>query len=124
MPIELRYIEESEFLVGTLSSPLKPEEFREALETIVASDQYSVDIRTLWDGSDLDFHTINRGLLERMVEVRNDFPQRGEARLAFVVDNDLGFGMARMYEILSEELPQESRVFRSFKEGQDWLIKG
>ena len=124
MPIELRYIDESEFLVGTLTSPLTPEDFRAAMETIVASDQYPEDVRTLWDGSDLDFHTISRGLLERMVEVRNDFPQRGLARLAFVVDNDLGFGMARMYEILSDELPQESRVFRSFKEGQDWLLKG
>ena len=122
MPIEMHYNAENEMLVCTLVSPVTDVEFREVMDTIVASDKYPPDIRTLWDARGFDFRDITRSFEERMVEIRKDYPRRGKARLAFVVADDLGFGMARMYEILSEGLPQRSRVFRSFEDGQEWLI--
>lgn len=123
MPIELRYYPEDEYLVATLKSPVTTAEFRESMETILNSEQYPPDVRTIWNGQKLDFHQITRGFQERIVEIRCEYPERGKAQLAFVVADDLGFGMARMYEILSEGLPQESRVFRSLEEGQKWLVR-
>jgi hypothetical protein len=43
------------------------------------------------------------------------------SRRAVVVPSDLGFGMARMYELLSEDRGGGTRVFRDYGEARRWL---
>ena len=43
------------------------------------------------------------------------------ARRALVVTNDLVFGMARMYQILSDESPDEFEIFRKLDDALLWL---
>ena len=43
------------------------------------------------------------------------------ARRAIVVASDVAFGMARMYQILVEQSPQEFEVFRDIDEALRWL---
>ncbi len=45
----------------------------------------------------------------------------GEYRLAIVVSADIVFGMARMYEILTESHDENVRVFRAIDEAKAWL---
>ncbi len=47
--------------------------------------------------------------------------QLAPSRLAYVVDSDLGFGLARMFGALSEESPVDHAVFRELKEARAWL---
>jgi len=75
----------------------------------------------------LDFTQIN--LVEvspedvRQLAQRNIFSPR--SRRAFVVKDDLQFGLARMFEI-HRELKGEMgiRVFRTFDEAMDWIMVG
>ena len=46
------------------------------------------------------------------------------SRRAVVVPSDLGFGMARMYEMLSERRGGAARVFRGHSEAMRWLEFG
>jgi len=59
----------------------------------------------------------------RQLAQRNLFSPR--SRRAFVVKDDLQFGLARMFEI-HRELRGETgiRVFRSFDEAMDWILIG
>jgi len=41
--------------------------------------------------------------------------------LAIVTDSEVTFGMARMYQILSEPLPVQIGVFRTLGEATAWL---
>jgi hypothetical protein len=41
--------------------------------------------------------------------------------LAIVTDSDFAFGMARMYQILTEPLPVQIGVFRTLDEAAAWL---
>jgi len=43
------------------------------------------------------------------------------SRRAVVVPSDLGFGMARMYEMLREDHGGGTRAFRDFDEAQRWV---
>ncbi|RPH78816.1 MAG: hypothetical protein EHM80_09390 [Nitrospiraceae bacterium] len=43
------------------------------------------------------------------------------ARRAVVVTNDVVFGMARMYQILADESPDEVQIFRKMDYGLQWL---
>ena len=47
-----------------------------------------------------------------------------ESRRAVVVPSVLGFGMARMYELLSEQRGGGPRVFRDYDQAQRWVELG
>ena len=44
-----------------------------------------------------------------------------ESRRAVVVPSDLGYGMARMYEMLREDRGGSARAFRDFDEARRWV---
>ncbi len=94
------------------------------MEAVARSSEFPPDVDTLWDLRELDFTEIDSNFERELIQVRDEFPERRRARLALVVEGDLGFGMSRMYEILSESLPQQSKVFRSYSEGEEWLLRG
>ena len=54
-------------------------------------------------------------------EIAAQNPFGAGARRAFVVANDVAFGMARMYQILTEVSPDELEVFRDLDEALRWL---
>ena len=60
---------------------------------------------------------------DEMVRHVSNLPDLGIKKQAFIVARDLEFGMARMFEMLSEDigLYDESRVFRDLEKGLEWL---
>jgi hypothetical protein len=46
-----------------------------------------------------------------------------ESRRAVVVPSDLGYGMARMYEMLREDRGGSARAFRDFDEARRWVTR-
>lgn len=44
-----------------------------------------------------------------------------EARRAFVVTSEVGFGLARMFDLLTDERGHEMRVFTTMPEARQWL---
>jgi len=123
MPIDFRYDSEKEALFGTMKSPITFEEYRSTIEAIVRSNEFPPDIRTLWDLRELEFNEIDRSYEESLISISEQFPERGPAKVAFVVKSELGFGMTRMYEILAEKLGYETMVFRDYSEAENWLIQ-
>ena len=122
MPIELRYDRKQGVLYSVVTSPITLEEFGASMARIIQSDDYPPDVRTLWDLRELDFEPVYRPFEEQVIDIRQKFPERGAAKIALVVASDLGFGMTRMYEILSNEMPQNVMVFRNCEEGEKWLL--
>ena len=43
------------------------------------------------------------------------------AKTAIIAPRDLSFGLARMYQVFSEDTPQETMVFREVQQALDWL---
>jgi hypothetical protein len=123
MPVEYRVDPEKRAIFGSMKSPLTFEEYRSAIEAIVQSREHPPDIRTLWDLRELDFSEIDRSFEEGLIKISEELPQRGSPRIAFVVGTDLAFGMIRMFESLAERLGYETMVFKSYTEGEDWLLQ-
>ena len=123
MSIDLRYDREKGILYAIVGEQVTPDEFACAMEEIIHSDEYPPDVATLWDMRALDFRGADSGTARQLVAMRERYPERGEARLAFVVADDLSFGISRMYELLSADLPQKIRVFRDYAEGEQWLME-
>jgi hypothetical protein len=123
MPIEFHFDVEKKAIFGTMSSPLTLDEYRSSIDAIVHSTEHPPNIRTLWDLRELDFSEIDRSFEERLISISEEFPERRSVKIAFIVKGDLGFGMLRMFETLADRLRYETKVFRNFSEGENWLLQ-
>ena len=68
----------------------------------------------------MDFSNITTEFEEKLILLRKHL-DRGDAKIACVVSSDVGFGMGRMYEILSDKLPQQVCVFKKMEDAKDWI---
>jgi hypothetical protein len=107
--------------VLTVSGALTADEVIRALVGFFEGD---VTRDLVWDFTGADLSALNRVGMERIIAVAKDGARlRPDGRTALVVGQNLSFGLARMYELLSEVKghPIHHRVFRDKGEALAWL---
>lgn len=72
----------------------------------------------LWDFSQVTRIEVTSEALRELAGSRSF---KAGARRAMVTPSDVGFGLARMFQILHDEAPEELRVFRDLGEARSWL---
>ena len=78
----------------------------------------------LWDLSGSDLSELTSDHLRQIISVAKQYAHlRERGKTALYATVPLGFGIARMYEILAEanQVPIPNRVFRSIDEAMAWL---
>lgn len=123
MPISFSYDKEKEVLYGVMEGVLSLEEYKKAMESTAHSKEFSPGSGTLWDMREVDFRKINRAFEKHVVEILKSLPTRGNPNVACVVKGDLGFGMGRMFEFLSSDLPQNIRIFKEYDKAEKWVLE-
>jgi hypothetical protein len=86
------------------------------------NSKYTLNI--LWDLSESDFSELDINHLRRIISAAKEYAHlRVGGRTALYTTLPLGFGLARMYESLSEanQVPILNRVFRDIHEAMAWL---
>jgi len=86
------------------------------------NSKYTLNI--LWDLSESDFSELDTDHLRRIISAAKNYAHlRVGGKTALFTTLPLGFGLARMYESLSEanQVPISNRVFRSIDEAMAWL---
>ncbi len=124
MPIELKYDAGKGILYATVEDELTKKDMEAALNVIVTSMDYPPDVNVLWDMRRVPFEPFDSRMAKDLVETRKNFPQRGAARAASVVSTDVAFGMTRMHEMMSDNMPQDIRVFKDIQAAEQWLLEG
>ena len=121
MPFELKYDRDNKFLVITLKDNFSTQEFVEVMDAITRSGDFPADVPVLWDSRLIKMPAVDRNIFSGFIEIRKKYPERGNSKLAIVVADDYSFGMSRMYEMLTNDLPQNIMVFRDYQAGMKWL---
>lgn len=124
MAVRLTYDAERGLVCLELEGPLDVGEVDDALRRITTSAEHAPDQDALWDFSGTDFAAVDSDMVRTLVDLRQRHPDRAGAHIALVVPTDVGFGMGRMHQMLSEELPQTVQVFRDRKAALEWLDDG
>lgn len=88
------------------------------VHTLTADPRFVRNFRQLADLRDVTDVQITPSCIREMVRLN---PYGAGARRAVVVTNDVVFGMARMYQILSDESPDELQIFRKMDDALQWL---
>ncbi len=121
MSLEYTHDSKNNILIMKITDLINLAELKESAINIFSSSDIPHDINTLYDLREMDFSNINTEFEERLILFRESI-NRGNAKIACVVKTDLAFGMGRMYEALSDHLPQQVRIFRSMDEAKNWLV--
>lgn len=123
MTLKYHYDSKKGILFGEMSTPLTIDELQNGLIELLESDEIPSTVKTIWDFRNLDFTTIDTDFMMQFIDIREKYPQRGNAKIAFVVMGDFAFGMIRMYEGHSTHLPQQTMVFQDYSSALNWLLK-
>ena len=123
MAIGFKYDSEKKVLYITLEGEVLLKELDQLYRDIVTSTEFPPDIRSVWDLRKADLSLIDLNFIEKIFYVRKKYPERSNAKAAFVADSDLSYGVSRMYEVLSSfEFPQQIQPFREFSKAEEWIL--
>ena len=123
MDIDLAFDNQKQILIVTVKDELIESDVYLALKEMVSSIIYPPDVDALWDLRTVNFKLTTEELAYRLRIVREGFPERGSANIAFVVSDELGFGMTRMHDLMAYELPQNVHIFKEYDEAINWLCR-
>lgn len=120
MSIRFIHQPENNFLIIKITGTLEWEQLQLAAEKLTNSNEFKPDIDTLYDLTEMDFSNITSEFEQQLIQFRKQL-NRGNAKIACVVTTEVAFGLGRMYEALSDKLPQQVRVFKAFDDAKLWL---
>lgn len=120
MSLEVTHDSDNNILIIKIIDLINLDELKKSATKIFSSGDIPHDINTLYDLQDMEFSNITTEFQERLILFRESL-DRGNAKIACVTSTDLGFGLSRRYEALSDHLPQQVRIFRSIDEAKNWL---
>ena len=98
-------------------------DFDDLITMLVNSPKWVVGTRQLVDHRELIMKNLSSDSMQRIMDiVKKHSKKLGNGRCAFVVKDALGFGIARMYELIGgERIHIEVGVFYSLNEAVKWL---
>ena len=93
-------------------------DFLAHVRALTANPRFARGFRQLVDLRDVTDIQVTASTVREMVRLN---PFGASAQRAVVVTSDVVFGMARMYQILSDESPDELQIFRKMDDALRWL---
>ena len=122
MPITLEYDKQLKILIAKVTGHLTIADYNLAVNEIIESKEYPVDVNTIWDLRDMHFDNIDIEFEKQLIELRKQINhQRGSAKLAIVSSASLVEPLVKLYTILSKDLKQVTRRFNTMNEAISWL---
>lgn len=98
--------------------------FREVLAAERSKKEHKV-LNDLWDARGC---TVDRGVNSESIAVLVEFlkrlhpPDLYHQKSAIIVENELEYGISRIYQALTEDMPFETEIFYSEEEAMAWLL--
>ncbi len=120
MQTDISYDRQNKLLVVKISGRIEFDKIKQFAQESFRSGKIPLDTNALYDLTEVDFSDIDSDFEQRLIMFREQL-NRGDAKIACLVSSDLGYGLGRMYEALSDNLPQQVRVFRDPVQAENWL---
>ena len=108
--------------VATFLGTVTDAELLGSYGALVAQPDYDATLDDMVDMRGVERLEVSSEAVHRLVSMFTPLDPEGVVtRLAIVAPRDDVFGMARMYEILRSDAPEQIRVFRHRPEAELWL---
>jgi len=107
----------------TATGPTGFEDLKTALKAMTEAPDFRPGADIIWDFRKVESEALSADQLREMVAfVAGIADVRGiNYKVAIVVERNVDFGLARMYEVFADDLPCELRVFRDLADAANWM---
>ncbi len=124
MSIELKYNKDLNYLLIVAKGNATIEDAELRMEEIFDSDIIPSNVNSLWDMRELLFDHIDIELIKKFISLRKKYnDKRGDAKIALLSNSSLSAPLIKIYTILSKNLKQKTRAFKSIEEAELWLCE-
>ncbi len=126
MPITFTLKPEEGYYISKYAGSLSDDDLIEPWRDFFKSGEWIPGLNELADISELDGRTITLdGIMQLAKYVTPILKEHCKSviKVAVYSPNDLPFGLARMYEAMSDESVQKVHVFREREEAEAWLAE-
>jgi hypothetical protein len=120
MPVHSHIDWDDGLILFTVRGPLGQADLEAALSSIYEDPERTLPSKYLWDLRDAEIDWSGEQVKEFVHWVLAHRPE-GTSRNAVVASSDLQFGLARMYEALTSDMPVNLSVFRDMDEAHAWV---
>lgn len=125
MPYTASYDPALRILTVAVAGPPSVELFDAALMMITTAVDYPPNVDVIWDFSGTDFSAVKPDQMRALLDVRKRYTGREGGRAVFVGDEEIAFGMSRMFQILAEgDISRSMHVTRTIAEAERWILGG
>ncbi len=125
MPIKLEYNSKFNYLTILGQGHITLKEVESAIKDMFDSTEYASDVNALWDVRELEFSDIDIEFVKGLVAIRRQYNRESEnTRIAILSNYILAAPIIKLYTILSSNLGQKTRTFKTVVEAELWLCEG
>ena len=108
----------------TPTGKLTAEVINDLVRQAIEHPDFEPGMGSLWDLCHVDLNEFTR---QDVLKIRrynmSIADKRGVARMAYVAQSDLAFGLARLYEVLGQQPNAKKHVFRDLASAEKWLLE-
>ncbi len=116
---------EEGFIIVSMTGKHHVEDFVQFYHELFATSKSGAIDAVIWDARNLNVGHVTEAEIRNIIRglQKKSDPQKG-GKAAWVVDNKLGFGLARMFQLISsDKLPIDIKVFYDLAEAKEWVCK-
>lgn len=124
MPIKSNVDHDLWALVHVVSGPVDPAALMDAYDAALKLPESETGMNAIWDMRQADLTPL--GAYEDLDNLAGHYWEmahiRGrDLRVAIVVSREVDYGLARMFQTVSNKLPKEHMVFRDMDQARSWI---
>jgi len=95
----------------------------QTLSTVFGHSDYQPGMALVWDFRDMGRTWTADEIRQLIGYLAEHVEDRGAGKEAVIVSREVDFGLARMAQAFSRDLPRPLRVFRDMTEAEAWLAE-
>ena len=123
MEFEISFVKEKSYFIIKTSGDTTPDDVEASLKQVFNSPYWSNGTHILYDNRLENLHNLSSDDVQKISLKFTQFNDKLEnSKIALVMPNDIAFGLARMWEIYTENTASfRTNVFRSMDDAIKWI---
>jgi hypothetical protein len=123
MPFSYQIHPDQRLVVNTIQGRFSFDDYHTLMESILNDPHFMPGMHMFWDftvSTLVDFSGDDLGAIKDYIH-RNRKRRGKDYRVAFLVHKEVDFGLSRMYQMISEDLPVQMEVFKDRAQAEAWI---
>lgn len=123
MPLEYELHPDKNLMIIRVIEAFTLDDFEKTMPAVLNDADFISGMNALWDVRDGTLDSLSGKDMHMIAEyISSKQSERGAGyKVALVVTSELDSGLSRMYDIISENLPNLCRNFKDFDEALNWI---